>query len=336
MIFGLKIILLLLLISGSIAFIGDYLGRRIGKERLSLFGLRPLYTAILIAIISGMLIALTTLGTMLLISRNARTALFGLEELRKSITSAKSELEERNKELAIKRREQEELEKKLSSAKAEIQKLIETKEKLSEEIELTRKGKMLFRVNDSISISLIQAGENKEKIEAQLKQVLTSADSLVRSLGITSDEHLIFISPEEFNSTISYLQGKTGEHVVILKAAQNTLLGEEVKTHFEIKENKLIYKTGKEITSADIDGLLSLAKIEQEIKRVLSAAHRSARTSGVIPDIAGSLGSISYSSIFNLAKKIKSYNKKVNLSILAKEDIYAIGPLEVEFKIYYK
>lgn len=53
-------ILLLLVLCGFIAYIGDLLGRRLGKKRLSIFGLRPKHTAILLTIVTGVLIATVT------------------------------------------------------------------------------------------------------------------------------------------------------------------------------------------------------------------------------------------------------------------------------------
>ena len=56
------LILLLLLICGVIAYVGDWLGRRMGKKRLSIWGLRPRHTAILVTVVTGVVIALITIA----------------------------------------------------------------------------------------------------------------------------------------------------------------------------------------------------------------------------------------------------------------------------------
>lgn len=56
------LILLLLVLCGFIAYMGDLLGRRLGKKRLSVFGLRPKHTAILLTVVTGVLIAGVTFG----------------------------------------------------------------------------------------------------------------------------------------------------------------------------------------------------------------------------------------------------------------------------------
>jgi hypothetical protein len=61
------VFLLVLALCGFIAYIGDLLGRRLGKKRLTVFGLRPKHTAILLTIVTGIVIASTTLGLALLI-----------------------------------------------------------------------------------------------------------------------------------------------------------------------------------------------------------------------------------------------------------------------------
>ena len=65
--FGLRLILILAVVGGLIAFIGDKLGSKIGKKKLSVFGLRPYHTSVLMTVITGILIASITLVTMLLL-----------------------------------------------------------------------------------------------------------------------------------------------------------------------------------------------------------------------------------------------------------------------------
>jgi len=60
------VILLLLALCGFVAYIGDLLGRRFGKKRLTLFGLRPKHTAIVLTVATGVLIAALTFGAALL------------------------------------------------------------------------------------------------------------------------------------------------------------------------------------------------------------------------------------------------------------------------------
>ena len=157
--FGIRMIFVLIVLSGAIAYMGDLLGRAIGKRRLTLFGLRPKHTAIAITIVSGILIALLTVSALITISKDARTALFGLDELRTTLKNSKTDLMQTKTELEIKSKEREALVKEtekisneLVSSKNEIARLQEIRNKLAKEVETTREGKLLFKVGDPIIV----------------------------------------------------------------------------------------------------------------------------------------------------------------------------------------
>ncbi len=76
-----RLILTLIVVSGVLAYLGDVLGMKIGKKRISLFGLRPRDTSRLITAFTGVLISIAILITMSVISENVRTALFSMKFL---------------------------------------------------------------------------------------------------------------------------------------------------------------------------------------------------------------------------------------------------------------
>src|ERR671930_96539 len=97
----------LLAVSGLIAYVGDLLGRRMGKKRLTVFGLRPKHTAILSTIVTGVLIACVSLGVAFGLSPGVRLALTQGEalvaknaNLRRSIRARNHDLRQLPAELA--------------------------------------------------------------------------------------------------------------------------------------------------------------------------------------------------------------------------------------------
>lgn len=96
---GMIIFLVLTVTGGIIAFIGDKLGSKVGKRRISLWGLRPKHTSIVVTIITGMLIALMTIGVLTILSENVRVALFGMDELRQKMTTLTTQVEQKTQEL---------------------------------------------------------------------------------------------------------------------------------------------------------------------------------------------------------------------------------------------
>lgn len=62
----------MIIAGGIVAFVADGLGRKIGKKRLSFFGLRPRYTATLITVAAGVLIPIITIAAIYAISSDVR------------------------------------------------------------------------------------------------------------------------------------------------------------------------------------------------------------------------------------------------------------------------
>lgn len=89
--FGIRLMFLLAVMGGIIAFIADKLGSKIGKKKLSVFGLRPHDTSVLLTVLSGVLISLFSVGILAISSESARAALFGMEKLQKELSRLTTE-----------------------------------------------------------------------------------------------------------------------------------------------------------------------------------------------------------------------------------------------------
>lgn len=100
---GWLLILALLALGGVLSTLGDRLGSLVGKARLSLLGMRPRRTAVLITVLTGSLISAISLGLMLLVSERLRTGLFELDRLEQRLQTSRSELSRSNSQLASSR-----------------------------------------------------------------------------------------------------------------------------------------------------------------------------------------------------------------------------------------
>ncbi|MFO7630419.1 MAG: DUF3084 domain-containing protein [Prochlorococcaceae cyanobacterium] len=98
---GWLLIVALLALGGILATLGDRLGSRVGKARLSLFNLRPRQTAVLITVLTGILISAISLGLMLLVSERLRRGLFELDQLEQKLALSRKQVEEKNAQLAL-------------------------------------------------------------------------------------------------------------------------------------------------------------------------------------------------------------------------------------------
>jgi len=135
---GYTLILAILILGGIIATLGDRIGTKVGKARLSMFNLRPRDTATLVTIATGGMISASTLGILLLLSGQLRDGLFRLESIRSELASSQDQKQKVESELSAAKNEQEkaqqrleQINKSLSQAvrkQAETQALLQTVE----------------------------------------------------------------------------------------------------------------------------------------------------------------------------------------------------------------
>jgi uncharacterized protein (DUF3084 family) len=156
--YSLILIFTVIIISGLIAFVGDWVGLKIGKKRVTVFGLRPHFTAIFITVISGILIAIITITILAISSNDVRTALFGMEELKEKLTYLSREVGIRNVQLS---NTKEELQKKST----QLQEMEEKYQKLSEDIK--------NKTNQLEELLIIREGliEEKDKLTKEVEEL---------------------------------------------------------------------------------------------------------------------------------------------------------------------
>ncbi|MFN7161665.1 MAG: DUF3084 domain-containing protein [Fimbriimonadales bacterium] len=173
----LLIVMLLTLFGGALAYAGDWLGRKLGKQRLSLFGIRPRYTATLITTLTGCLtVALTVVGMTLAnesfrawITRGDRI----LAELRANEATLK-ELQARNAALQRAneqiRAEQARLGAELKRIETEYQARLEQVQQL--QLQLARAEQQLHRSTEQLAraqAQLKQARQTREQLQQQIQ-----------------------------------------------------------------------------------------------------------------------------------------------------------------------
>ncbi len=169
--FGIRLIFLLAVLGGVIAFIADKLGSKIGKKKLRIFGLRPHDTSVLLTVLSGVLISLFSMGILAVSSESARTALFGMEKLQK-------ELQQLNAEKG--------------TVETEYRKAMESLQEKNEAIAgLDLKIKESNAAQAAAEKSLQQANENLSAVQGQYQETqgaLVTARSEVQSLTEARDK----------------------------------------------------------------------------------------------------------------------------------------------------
>lgn len=331
--FALQTILVIIVVSGTIAFVGDRVGHYIGRKRLTLFNFRPRHTAMAITILTGSLIAIFTGTILFTLSADVRTAVFGLDKLKSMISERSSELEKIKTEKETLTAEINDLKKTLKDSKKEISDLQKTKETMSKEIKTARSGQLLFRVNDIVTSTVIDVDNNKTEIKEKLSMILSNTDSAIRKIMGDKKKHYIVMAVEELDEAVDFVANHPGSMIVRVISARNVVLGEDIPVHFELFENFLVFKKGETILTGSVNGTAPTAEIEQKIKDILAKTNERSIEKGMLPGPDGSVGTIPYSRIFEVARAIKSKNKNVTLNIISLKDIFSVGPLEIDLKI---
>jgi uncharacterized protein (DUF3084 family) len=89
---GYILIVAILILGGVIATVGDRIGTRVGKARLSLFKLRPKNTAVVVTIFTGGLISASTLGILFAADEGLRKGVFELEDIQTDLRQKREQL----------------------------------------------------------------------------------------------------------------------------------------------------------------------------------------------------------------------------------------------------
>jgi uncharacterized protein (DUF3084 family) len=147
---GYTLIFAVLVLGGIIATLGDRIGSKVGKARLTVFRLRPRHTATLITIVTGGLIAASTLGILLASSSQLQDGLFRLESIRAELETAQQQRQRTETQLQTAKSNQ---------ATAQLR---------------------LDQINRSLARALIRQSETQTKLQ-ELEQQFDSAQSQLAS-----------------------------------------------------------------------------------------------------------------------------------------------------------
>ncbi len=230
---GVLVVLIITIVAGGIAYVGDRVGHQVGRKRLTLFGLRPKYTSTIVAVGTGMLIALTvTLGA-LAASNYVRTAFFRLGTLAARINELQAQALSQEKELQQTRNE------------------------------LLRVPKYTLIANTAWTFDLArsnadQLGDFGRFFDAVVRianQQLTVAAVGLRPYTQTSNEPAI---RAKLIAQLEQTREQTSDpHALILflpVASQNLFRGEVISFSFQPYEDRRLATAGETLASIEING----------------------------------------------------------------------------------
>ena len=153
---GIRLIIIMAVVGGFIAYLADKMGSKIGKKKMSIFGLRPKHTSILLTVTSGTIIAVLTIGVVAVSSQSARTALFGMEKLQRELKLLNAEKEDATLALNEAKGKVEEQNKKIGELDARMQESMRENDAM--EAKLAEVNSMYSRAQEALA-SLTESKE---------------------------------------------------------------------------------------------------------------------------------------------------------------------------------
>ena len=173
---GIRLIIIMAIVGGFIAYLADKMGSKIGKKKMSIFGLRPKHTSILLTVASGTIIAVLTIGVMAVSSQSARTALFGMDKLQQELKLLNAEKENAAVALGEAKVKVEEQNKKISELDGKMQ--ASMRENDAMEAKLAEVNSMYSRAQEALA----SLTESKEQLTSEIEELEKTTAALRKGI----------------------------------------------------------------------------------------------------------------------------------------------------------
>lgn len=237
--YGIMLIVVLILTGGVIAFIGDRLGSKVGKKKLSLFGLRPRHTSILVTIITGILITTVTFGILAIASKDVRTALFGMNKLKAELNEKQSMLEEASGALVNVKND-------LNTTKEEYAKSKKDLEETQEDLEIAQQAAELLR-------------QEQVALQNRNQELWLDNQTLIEHNQSLAENNQFLLANNESLKADNLELEKT-----------NNDLQEGIEN---IRERPIIYRVGELLASGVIKKTDDPVKIQNDLNQIIALAN---------------------------------------------------------------
>ena len=237
--YGIMLIVVLVLTGGVIAFIGDRLGSKVGKKKLSLFGLRPRHTSILVTIITGILITTVTFGILAIASKDVRTALFGMNKLKAELNEKQSMLEEASGALVNVKND-------LNTTKEEYAKSKKDLEETQEDLEIAQQAAELLR-------------QEQVALQNRNQELWSDNQTLIEHNQSLAENNQFLLANNESLKADNLELEKT-----------NNDLEEGIEN---IRERPIIYRVGELLASGVIKKTDDPVKIQNDLNQIIALAN---------------------------------------------------------------
>ncbi len=297
---GLILIPVLIVVSGVVAYVGNTVGRAIGRRRLTFLGLRPRHTAHIIAVATGMLITLITLVSVVLVSSDARIGLFRLDDLRRQIDEAEARL----------------------------------REVAGGDIAYMRNQEVLREVIDG----RLPQPEILNRLDAlRLRAVDLAAGNGVAPNLATGAVFSLYPPNLTWEALARLIALRGRETVVRIVAQENSLRGESLRIFVQLVDRRLVYAKGTVLGEGVVSGMGTREEIGRGLFALVDAAAEQAQAKVLSPPFARITelprGQIDADDHRATITRIAGQHREVRVAVLARANIMTDSQLTVTFAL---
>ena len=179
-------VVVILILGGVIATVGDRLGTRVGKARLSLFKMRPRRTATVVTILTGSIISASTWGILLTVDQRLRTGVFEIGRIQKELGRKREQLATTRQQLEAANKQKSQIEQELVQARTE-----QKQQQIEAQKQQAAAQKRLAKINQSLQTVLskqIQTQAQLNRTRRKLSQVTSQFQKASSRLNTVSQQ----------------------------------------------------------------------------------------------------------------------------------------------------
>ena len=363
-----KLIVLTLLAGGILSIIGDRIGMKFAKRRVTLWGLRPKYTSSILTAATGTMISLFVIVILAIVSESVRTSLFSMQFIQRQIVDLTKQLQEsrneqqvsslliveaqqqldrkqkelngKQNELDSKQRELSEMQLRSDELRQATERLAAERASLEEDVKRIRdnlgrlqEGRIVAFSDERLAQEVIPEGTTDE---AEVRRSLDRLDERVRyevarRTSSVPASVVVEDEAESRDSAVSRILAYDSRKVVRAIASHNIAAGEKVRVLYRVFESSLVFSADEPLITRVVRFVPDLDQAEVILSFMLRRLNLMSTQSGIITDsLTGTVGGIPANDFYDAVERIAAAQAPLRITLLASSDIYSEGPVSVK------
>ena len=366
-----KLIVLTLFAGGILSIIGDRIGMKFAKRRVTLWGLRPKYTSSILTAATGTMISLFVIVILAIVSESVRTSLFSMQFIQRQIVDLTKQLQEsrneqqvsslliveaqkqldrkqkelngKQNELDSKQRELSEMQLRSDELRLATERLAAERASLEEDVKRIRdnlgrlqEGRIVAFSDERLAQEVIPEGTTDE---AEVRRSLDRLDERVRyevarRTSSVPASVVVEDEAESRDSAVSRILAYDSRKVVRAIASHNIAAGEKVRVLYRVFESSLVFSADEPLITRVVRFVPDLDQAEVILSFMLRRLNLMSTQSGIITDsLTGTVGGIPANDFYDAVERIAAARAPLRITLLASSDIYSEGPVSVKIAV---